>query len=293
MQLGRLITAMVTPFNEDGEIDYLQTRQLIDHLLNHGSEGLVITGTTGESPTLSFNEKVNLYKFVVDYVNGKVPIIAGTGTNNTRESIELTQVADDQGVDGIMLVTPYYNRPTQRGLYEHFKQIADSTDLPVMLYNIPGRSAVNLNIETVIKLSEINNIVALKDATGNIENMIEIIQKTADDFLLYSGDDGLTLPVLSIGGHGVVSVASHIIGDHMQQMIHNYLDGRVSEAGHINQNILPIINALFAQSSPSPVKAALNMAGVDVGGVRLPLVDLTQDEQKLLQKIIHQQLSYV
>src|SRR5690625_2395928 len=283
MQLGRLITAMVTPFNEDGEIDYLQTERLIDHLLNHGSEGLIITGTTGESPTLTFNERVNLYKFVVDYVNGKVPIIAGTGTNNTRESIELTQAAERSGVDGIMLVTPDYNKPTQRGLYEHFSLIADSTLLPVMLYNIPGRSSVNLEIETTLKLAEIDNIIAIKDATGDLESMTEIIRKTNDNFLLYSGDDGLTLPVLSIGGHGVVSVAAHIIGDQMSQMIHDYLNGHVAEAAHIHQNILPIINALFSQSSPSPVKAALNMANVKVGGVRLPLVDLTTDEQETLQ----------
>lgn len=293
MQFGRIITAMVTPFNEDGEIDFLQTKQLIDHLLNHGSDGLVITGTTGESPTLTFNEKVNLYKFVVEYVDGKIPIIAGTGSNNTRASIELTEAAERSGVDGIMLVTPYYNKPTQRGLYEHFSHVAASTILPIMLYNIPGRSAVNLELETILKLAEIDNIVAIKDATGDLENMTEIIQKTNDDFLLYSGDDGLTLPVLSIGGHGVVSVASHIIGDQMSRMIHDYLNGHVEDATRIHQNISPIIKALFTQSSPSPVKAALNMAGVQVGGVRLPLMDLTEDEQVVLQTIVQRQLLHV
>ncbi|HLS20775.1 MAG TPA: 4-hydroxy-tetrahydrodipicolinate synthase [Bacillota bacterium] len=290
MDFGRIITAMVTPFNEEGEIDQRRTEILVDHLMTHGTDGLIVTGTTGESPTLTFSEKVNLYKTVVNHAKGKIPIIAGTGTNNTRESIELTKEAERIGVDGIMLVVPYYNKPSQRGLYEHFKQIAQSTTLPIMLYNIPGRSAINMEIETIIELAKIDNIVSLKDATGNLQAMTQIISRTPDSFTVYSGDDQLTLPVLAIGGHGIVSVSSHVIGEPMQQMINHYLSGNIKQAAHIHQQLLPIMNELFAHPSPAPVKAALNMQDIQVGRLRLPLVDLTEEEKKQLHAIISKQL---
>jgi|SRR5690625_815217 len=293
MNFGRIITAMVTPFNAEGNIDQQQTEQLVDHLLSHGSDSLIITGTTGESPTLTNHEKVTFYKHVVKYVNGKIPILAGTGTNNTRESIELTIEAERIGVDGIMLVTPYYNKPSQRGLYEHFKQIAQATNLPIMLYNIPGRSAINLEIETIKQLAKIDNIVALKDATGDLQEMTQIIAETPDSFAIYSGDDQLTLPVLAIGGHGIVSVSAHVIGDQMQQMIDHYLSGDVKRAAYIHQQLLPIMNAMFAQPSPAPVKTALNMQGVQVGPVRLPLVSLTETEQEKLRHIMTEQLMHI
>jgi 4-hydroxy-tetrahydrodipicolinate synthase len=286
MNFGQVLTAMVTPFDQNGEMDFNATRTLVNYLLANGSDGLVIAGTTGESPTLTSEEKIALFKFVVDVVDNRVPVIAGTGSNNTRASIVLTKQAEEAGVNGILLVAPYYNKPSQEGLYQHFKAIAESTSLPVMLYNIPGRSVVNMSVETIVRLSTIDNIVAIKEASGNLDAMAEIINKTPSDFTLYSGDDGLTLPVLAIGGTGVVSVASHIIGNEMQEMITNFNKGNVQEAASSHRNLLPIMRALFSAPSPSPVKAALNMNGIQVGGVRLPLVPLSDVETKALQSIL-------
>lgn len=289
MNFGQLITAMVTPFDEQGEIDFAATRNLIHHLLENGSECLVVAGTTGESPTLTQQEKVNLFEFTVQVVAGRVPVIAGTGSNNTRESIELTRLAETAGMDGVMLVVPYYNKPSQEGMYQHFKVIAESTSLPVMLYNIPGRSSVNMSPETIIRLAEIPNIVAVKEASGNLDTMAEIIEHTPSHFALYSGDDGLTLPVLSIGGAGVVSVAAHIIGPEMKSMIGHFNNGRTLEASTLHRRLLPIMKELFAAPNPSPVKAALNLEGVPVGGVRLPMLPLTDVQLNSLNRVLLQQ----
>ncbi|REB07106.1 4-hydroxy-tetrahydrodipicolinate synthase [Sporosarcina sp. BI001-red] len=289
MNFGQLITAMVTPFDEQGEIDFIATRNLINHLLESGSDGLVVAGTTGESPTLTFEEKVNLFEFTVQVVAGRVPVIAGTGSNNTRESVQLTQKAEAAGVDGIMLVVPYYNKPSQEGMYQHFSVIAESTSLPIMLYNIPGRSSVNMSPETIIRLADIPNIVAVKEASGNLDAMSDIIENTPSNFALYSGDDGLTLPVLSIGGAGVVSVSAHIIGSEMKTMIGHFNSGRIREAATMHRRMLPIMKELFAAPNPSPVKAALNLEGVSVGGVRLPMLPLTDPQLNSLNRILHQQ----
>jgi len=286
MNFGQILTAMVTPFDQNGEIDFNVTRTLVNHLIANGSDGLVVSGTTGESPTLTTEEKVELFKFVVEVVDGRVPVIAGTGSNNTRASISLTRLAEKAGVDGILLVVPYYNKPSQEGLYQHFKAIAGSTALPVMLYNIPGRSVINMSVETIVRLSKIPNIVSLKDASGNLDAMAEIISQTPNHFTLYSGDDGLTLPALSIGGAGVISVASHIIGNEMQTMVQNFKNGNLQEAALLHRTLLPIFKALFAAPNPSPVKAALNMYGIPVGGVRLPLVPLNDAENKMLQETL-------
>jgi 4-hydroxy-tetrahydrodipicolinate synthase len=283
MNFGQVLTAMVTPFDHNDEVDFNATRTLVNYLITNGSDGLVVAGTTGESPTLTTEEKVDLFKFVVKVVDGRVPVIAGTGSNNTKASISLTRLAEEAGVDGIMLVTPYYNKPSQEGLCQHFKAIAQSTQLPVMLYNIPGRSVVNMSVETIVSLSKINNIVAIKEASGDLDTMAQIISNTPSDFTLYSGDDGLTLPVLAIGGAGIVSVSSHIIGNEMQVMINSFKNGDVQSAASIHRNLLPIMKALFAAPSPSPVKAALNMRGINVGDVRLPLVPLNNEEKRALQ----------
>src|SRR5699024_2001916 len=230
--------------------DYGATKNLIEHLISNGTDAIVVAGTTGESPTLTTEEKIALFQYVVKEVNGRIPVIAGTGSNNTRESIELTRDAEASGVDGIMLVSPYYNKPSQEGLYQHFKMIAESTDLPIMLYNIPGRTAVNIDVDTIVRLSEIDNIVCVKEASGDLDAMAEIIRRTDDDFVLYSGDDSLTLPVLSIGGVGIVSVSAHIVGNEMQEMIHAFKSGNVEEAGAIHRGLLPTFKALF--SAPSP-----------------------------------------
>lgn len=284
---GRISTAMVTPFDKKGHIDFVKTTQLINHLIENGTESLVVAGTTGESPTLSKEEKIALFQHVVKVVDKRVPVIAGTGSNNTYASIELTKKAEQIGVDAIMLVAPYYNKPNQEGFYQHFKAIAESTNLPVMLYNIPGRSAANILPETIIRLSTIPNIVAVKEASGDLNAMTYIIANTPDEFLLYSGDDGITIPVLSIGGAGIVSVASHIIGNEMQEMIQTFIKGDYQTAAKLHQKLLPVMQGLFTAPNPVPVKTALQLKGMDVGSVRLPLVPLTEMERKTLTNLIN------
>ncbi|MFL8935888.1 4-hydroxy-tetrahydrodipicolinate synthase [Rossellomorea oryzaecorticis] len=286
MNFGRVSTAMVTPFDHKGNIDFIKTTQLINYLIDNGSDSLVVAGTTGESPTLTKEEKVALFRHVVKVVDGRIPVVAGTGSNNTHASIELTKKAEEAGVDAIMLVAPYYNKPSQEGLYQHFKVIAGSTSLPVMLYNIPGRSSVNIAPETIIKLSEIDNITAVKEASGDLDAMTEIISNTPEDFALYSGDDGLTLPILSIGGSGIVSVASHIIGNQMQEMVHQFVEGNIASAAKTHQKLLPIMKGLFTSPSPTPVKTALQMKGMDFGSVRLPLIPLSEAERTKLSQLI-------
>lgn len=286
MNFGQILTAMVTPFDHNEDIDFPATRNLINYLISNGTQGLVVSGTTGESPTLTDEEKVQLFKFTVEVVNGRVPVIAGTGSYSTKASINLTKQATDAGVDGIMLVVPYYNKPSQEGLYQHFQTIAATTSLPIMLYNIPGRSVVNMSLDTVIRLSEIPNIVAIKEAGGNLDTMSEIISNTREDFSLYSGDDGLTIPVLSIGGTGVISVASHIIGNEMEAMIAKFNNGNVREAAMDHRRLLPVMKALFAAPNPTPVKTALNLKGVPVGGVRLPMVPLNAEELTTLKEVL-------
>jgi 4-hydroxy-tetrahydrodipicolinate synthase len=287
VQFGKIVTAMVTPFDSKGNIDFAKTTSLVNYLLENGTDSIVVAGTTGESATLTTEEKAALFRHVVSVVNGRVPVIAGTGTNNTRASIELTKKAEEIGVDAVLLVAPYYNKPNQEGLYQHFKAIAESTSLPVMLYNIPGRSVVNMAVDTVVRLSEIPNIVAVKDASGNLDAMTEIIARTREDFQLYSGDDSITLPVLAIGGTGVVSVASHIIGNEMQQMIAAFEAGDNKKAAKLHQKLLPIMKGLFAAPNPVPVKTALQLKGLDVGSVRLPLVPLTEQERSELMRLLN------
>lgn len=291
MSFGKILTAMVTPFNDNGEINFQAVEQLVNHLIENGSDGIVVAGTTGESPTLTYEEKIKLFEAVVSAANKRATIIAGTGTNNTKASIELTKKAEQIGVDGIMLVAPYYNKPSQEGLYAHFAAIAKETTLPVMIYNIPGRSAVNISVETTVRLSKIDNIVATKEASGDVNAMAQIVELTDDRFSVYSGDDSLTLPSLAIGSKGVVSVASHIIGNEMKTMIEEFLRGNVVEAASLHRKLLPIMTALFAQPSPAPVKAALNMKGIPAGSVRLPLVPLTKEQEERLKAIIETQLS--
>ncbi|MGD6965111.1 4-hydroxy-tetrahydrodipicolinate synthase [Rossellomorea vietnamensis] len=286
MHFGRVSTAMVTPFDNKGNIDFPKTTLLVNYLIENGSDSLVVGGTTGESPTLSQEEKLALFRHVVKAVNGRVPVLAGTGSNNTYASVEFTKKAVETGIDAIMVVVPYYNKPSQEGMYQHFKTIAEATELPVMLYNVPGRAVAKISPETVIRLSEISNITAVKEASGDLDAMTEIIANTPDDFLLYSGDDGLTLPILSIGGTGVVSVASHVIGNEMQEMIKVFLEGSVREASKLHGRLLPVMNGLFAAPSPAPVKTALQFKGMDVGSVRLPLIPLTEEERTQLATVL-------
>ena len=282
--LGRLITAMVTPFDEKGEVDYRQARKLARALFESGSDGVVVSGTTGECPTLSKEEKLRLFAEVKSEVGRGV--VAGTGSYNTRESIELTKEAERIGVDAILLVVPYYNKPTQEGLFQHFKAIVESTTLPCILYNVPSRTVTNLAAETVVRLAQIDNIVGVKEASGNLEQIARIIQDTRRDFLVYSGNDSDTLPMLALGGYGVVSVASHLVGNQIKAMIGKYLDGQAKEAADIHRRLLPLMNALFVVANPVPVKYALNHIGFPVGKPRLPLVEPDEKTKILIQNTL-------
>ncbi|WP_211745890.1 4-hydroxy-tetrahydrodipicolinate synthase [Paenibacillus sp. Marseille-Q4541] len=290
MEFGRLITAMVTPFNEQGEIHWEETSRLIDYLIDvQKSDALVVSGTTGESPTLSDQEKVELFAFAVKHAAGRAKIIAGTGSNSTHHSITLTQEAEKAGVDGILLVVPYYNKPNQEGMFRHFEAIAKSTSLPVMLYNVPGRTAASLSVDTTLRLASIDNIVATKEC-ASIEQVTLIAAGAPEGFVVYSGDDSSTLPALSVGAYGIVSVASHIIGSSMKDMIESYVDGNVQKAASLHQKLYPIFKGLFEAPNPLPnpvaVKHALTLQGYHVGSVRLPLVAPTEQEAQFIKDLV-------
>lgn len=277
---------MVTPFDDQLQIDWEQTERLVHHLIEEQqTDSIVVCGTTGESPTLSEDEKLQLFERVVSYAAGRCKIIAGTGDNETAYSIQLTQKAEQIGVDGILLVTPYYNRPSQEGLYAHFKAVAEATSLPVMLYNVPGRTGVHLSAETTIRLAELPNVFATKEASADLDEITTIINNTPDDFLVYSGDDPLTLPILSVGGYGIVSVASHVVGKQIQQMIASYLAGNVTEASELHGKLHPLFKGLFICPNPVTIKYVLQYFGMPMGDVRLPLTMPTEQETLEIQNI--------
>lgn len=271
--LGRLLTAMVTPFDDKGEVDYRQAKKLAKALISSGSDGLVVTGTTGERPTMTDQEQLKLFAAAREAIGTKGTIVAGTGGNCTRESIAITKEAEKLGVDAALLVVPYYNKPTQEGMYLHFKAIAESTSLPCILYNVPARTVTNLAPETVIRLSKVSNIVGVKEASGNLEQIAKIIHGARKDFLVWSGNDSDTFPIMAMGGYGIISIASHLVGKQIQEMIKLTLSGKTKEAAAIHLNLLPLINALFIVSNPIPVKYALNHVGFRVGKPRLPLTE--------------------
>lgn len=272
-EIGRLLTAMVTPFSSDGQVDFDQARNLATALIDSGSDGIVVAGTTGESPTLSLKEKWRLFTEVKRAAGRRGSIVAGTGNYSTQESIGLTQEAERLGVDAVLLVVPYYNKPTQEGLFRHFEAIARSTALPCILYNVPGRTACNMSADTVIRLSHIPNIVGIKEASGDLEQSARIIEHARDDFHVWSGNDQDTLPLLAIGGYGIVSVASHLVGLQIRAMIDSFLAGHNAEAAAIHRRLTPLVKALFLVSNPIPVKFALNAVGMRVGSLRLPLTE--------------------
>jgi len=283
---GRLLTAMVTPFDAEGKVDYQQAKSLAQALLNSGSDGLLLSGTTGESPTLSREEKLPLVTEVKLSIANRGLIVAGTGSYNTRESQELTKEAEKIGVDACLLVVPYYNRPTQQGLFEHFSAIARATTLPCILYNVPSRTVANLAADTVIRLSQIDNIVGIKEASGNLQQIAQIIQGAKNGFLVYSGNDSDTLPVLAMGGYGVISVASHLVGIQLKAMMDTFLTGEIRGAAEIHRHLLPLINALFVISNPMPVKYALNYVGFPVGKTRLPLTEPDDKQAEIIRKTL-------
>lgn len=286
MKFGPIITAMITPFNGDLSVNYRAAATLAKHLVDNGSDGLVVTGTTGESSTLTMDESAELYRVVMEAVGDRATVIAGSGSNSTAEAKHLTASAEKAGVHASLQVAPYYNKPSQEGFYRHFKEIAESTKLPIILYNIPGRTAKNVEAETIIELSKIDNIIGVKEASGDLEQVSKIIRDSGDDFLVYSGEDYLTLPILSLGGDGVISVASHIAGNQMQAMAKAYKSGDIAEAAKLHYALMDLFKVLFITANPVPVKAALNMTGFEVGGVRLPLVEATPEEKSKVKAVL-------
>ena len=284
--LGNLLTAMVTPFDEDLQVDYDRAAQLAVKLIEEGNEGLVLTGTTGESPTLSDEEKLELYRVVKDAV-GDATVIAGTGSNNHEHTVKLSQKAAQTAVDGIMLVGPYYSKPSQEGFYQHFSRAAAAVDLPVIVYNVPGRTGKNITAETMIRLAEdVPNIVAVKEASGDIAQISEICAGTPDDFTVYSGDDPMTLPILAVGGQGVISVVAHLVAAEMLEMISAFHDWDNRRAWQTHHKLLPIFEAAFLPSGNPPcIKRALQVCGFDCGGLRLPLVEASDEDTTRIRRV--------
>ncbi len=278
---GDILTAMVTPFTLDLQVDQIAFAQLIDHLLSSGSDGLVVAGTTGESPTLTDDEKVGLFRQAVEIADGRGPVIANTGTNDTAHSVALTRRAEDAGVDGVLVVTPYYNRPPERGLRAHFTAVAAATNLPVIIYNIPSRCVVNLTPELLAELSGIENIVAVKQANPDLEQSRRLMELC--DLGLYAGNDDMTLEVATMGGWGCISVASHLVGSRLKELVTAARGGDRVRAAALEKELAPLLRALFVTSNPIPLKAALNMLGHEVGGLRLPLVEASDDERRLIE----------
>lgn len=285
-RFGRVLTAMVTPFKRDLSIDYDLAGELAVAIIESGSDGVVVAGTTGESATITMAEQSRLFREVRDAVGKSGFVIGGTGGNSTEECLELGGYAEQAGLDGVLVVAPYYNKPSQEGLYQHFKHIAGRTGLPIILYNIPGRCAVNIEAATTARLAEIDNIVAIKEAAGSMDQATDIISRTGPGFDVYSGDDSVTLPMMSVGAVGVVSVAAHLAGRQIQQMIADFADGKVGEAAAANARLFPFCKSLFITVNPVPVKAALCICGWDCGSVRLPLVEATEGEKQTLRAAI-------
>lgn len=273
---GRLLTAMVTPFNADGSVNYEKAADLAEWLINNGSDGLVVAGSTCEAATMSAEEKLELFRVVVNRINKRVPVIAGTGSNNTTDSVKMTKMAEAMGVDGALIVGPYYNKPTQEGFYQHFAAVAQSTGLPIIVYNVPGRTASNISPAIVARLAaDFENIVAIKEAAGNVAQVAELYSVLPEEFTIYSGDDGLILPFMSVGATGLISVLSNIGGGILQDVMQAYEDGRVREAAKLNARMVPLANAMFIETNPIPVKAAVTLVtGIDAGQPRLPLTPM-------------------
>ena len=281
IEQNKLITAMVTPFNNNGDVDYEASKELAKALVKTGSDGILIGGTTGESPALSNIEKLELFKSVKAAVGDSSDVIAGTTDNNTSESIKLSIEAQKLGVDGLLLTVPAYNKPTQEGLLAHFSKIADSIEIPGILYNVPGRTSLNMDAETTIELSKHENIVGIKEASSDISQITKIITKTSGtNFKIWSGNDDETFSIMALGGHGVVSVASNIVGLQISKMIGAFLDGNIELASKQHKHLLPLFEALFWVTNPILIKRALNISGFDVGGLRLPMIDSNQYYEK-------------
>ncbi len=271
-KLGRVLTAMVTPFKENGEVDYEQAKKLALALLDSGCDGVVVAATTGEAPTLSWEEELRLFKEVKSVVGDRGTIVAYTGSNSTAEAVEATQGAEKIGVDACLSVVPYYNKPTQEGIYQHFKAVAESTSLPIIMYNIPSRVIVNMTSETIVRLSKIDNIAGVKEANGDMAHVAQVISQAGENFRIWSGNDTDTFHIMALGGYGTIGVVTHLVGKQVRKMMEYVLDNNVKEAAAIHRHLVPLVNVLFIQPNPGPVKYALNHVGFRVGAPRLPLL---------------------
>ncbi len=286
---GRVLTAMITPFDREGKVNYKVAESLATHLADHGTDTILLCGTTGESPTLSWDEEYELFRVVKAAVEGKAKVMAGTGSNSTQEAIEATRKAQDLGLDGTLQVVPYYNKPPQEGMYRHFEAIAKACpDISMMLYNIPGRTGSNLLPETVVRLAQVPSITAIKEASGSLDQASEIRRLAPSEFAVYAGDDALTLPMLSVGGAGIVSVASHLVGDDLQGMVQAFESGNVAKARDIHLRLQPLFKTLFLMTNPVPVKAALALQGWEVGSVRSPLVEVSEEVTQKLKAVLNE-----
>lgn len=288
-RFGRMIPAMVTPFDENLDLDLKQARALARRLVENGADALIINGTTGESPTVFYPQKMKLFEAVVSEIDGEVPVIANVGDNCTADTVDFARDVQKLGVDGFMLVVPYYNKPPQEGLYQHFKSIAGSIDLPCILYNIPGRCVINMTAETTLRLAnEVDNIVAIKEASGNLEQVAAILAGAPEGFEVYSGDDALTYDIMKLGGAGVISTIGNVAPDRMKEIVDLCAAGDFEAATKANEALLPLMNELFITSNPIMVKEALNLLGFPVGGVRLPLVNATAEQSAELAEVMRQ-----
>jgi 4-hydroxy-tetrahydrodipicolinate synthase len=285
-RFGAVVTAMVTPFREDHTLDLDRAQELAVHLLEHGSDALVVAGSTGEAPTLTHREKVELFRVVIDAARGKGKVVCGTGTYSTAETVELSREAEDAGADGLLLVTPYYNKPPQRGLLEHFTLVAGAVSVPIVAYNIPGRTGTRIEHETLLAMSQVSNIVGVKDSTGDFQAISRLIGEAPADFEVYSGDDWATFGYVCLGAVGVISVAGHLVGDRMKRIVELVAAGDVPGARAIHEELTPLFNALFITSNPIPVKTALELVGRPVGPPRLPLVPATAEERARIEKAL-------
>jgi 4-hydroxy-tetrahydrodipicolinate synthase len=275
-QLGRLLTAMITPFDEKGGVNYEQAKKLALALLDSGSDGVVVAATTGESPTLVREEEARLFTEVKAALGGRGNIIAYTGSNSTAEAVAATKAAEKIGVDGCLSVVPYYNKPTQEGIYQHFKAIAENTSLPIIMYNIPGRVVVKMTVETIVRLSRIDNIVGVKEASGDMGLVAHTLNNAGKDFRIWSGNDNDTFHIMALGGYGTIGVATHLVGKQVKQMMDYILNSKLAEAAAIHRHLLPLVDALFIETSPAPIKYALNHLGFNVGKPRLPMVECSE-----------------
>lgn len=275
-------TAIITPFTEDG-VNFEEFRKMIEFQISEGIDSIIVCGTTGESSTMTTEEKKETIKFAIDVVAKRIPVIAGTGGNCTKSAIEMSKYAESVGADAVLVVTPYYNKTTQTGLIAHYKAIAESINIPIVLYNVPSRTGLNITPETCLELSKIENIVAIKEASGNISQIAKIANLCKDNLYIYSGNDDQVLPILSLGGLGVISVVSHIIPKDMHNMVENFFNGNIKEATRLQLDTLKLTSALFSEVNPIPVKAACNMIGFNVGTPRLPLIEMSDAGKEILK----------